>query len=152
MNARNFTVSVHVDASPERAFAAIVDPRAWWGKTIDGDTTSLGAEWSYRYKDMHFSRHRTIELIPGQRVAWQVVDADMSFLADRAEWKDTTIVFDLLATGGGTEIVFTHVGLEPAVECFDVCSDAWTGLITGSLREFIETGAGNPDSVEKAAV
>jgi hypothetical protein len=36
--------------------------------------------------------------------------------------------------------VFTHVGLKPAGECYDTCSDAWTSLIQGSLKQLIETG------------
>ena len=52
----------------------------------------------------------------------------------------TTITFDIARKGDRTEVVFTHVGLKPAVECFDTCSDAWTSLIQGSLKELIETG------------
>ena len=37
-------------------------------------------------------------------------------------------------------MVFTHVGLAPQVECYDTCSDAWTSLIQGSLKQLIETG------------
>lgn len=148
---KDFTLSITVDKSPEAAFAAINDPRAWWGENIVGITDRLGEEWTYRYKDLHQSRQKVAELVPGKRIAWQVVDATMSFLQDKHEWTGTTIVFDLTPIAGGTEIRFTHVGLAPRVECFDVCSDAWTGLITGSLKGFIERGEGDPDSVEKAA-
>ncbi len=151
MSDNSFTVSIHVAATPDQAFAAIVDPRAWWGQTIEGDAGRVGAEWSYRYKDMHHSRQKTTELVPGRRVVWEVVDSTLSFLADKSEWTGTTIRFDIAPKGDGTEIVFTHVGIRPAVECYAICSDAWTGLITGSLRDLIETGAGDPDSVEKAA-
>lgn len=151
MNDRSFTVTTFVRATPAEAYAAILDPRAWWGKTIEGDTDRLGAEWTYRYKDLHFSRQRTAELEPAKRVVWDVVDSELSFLADRKEWRGTRLVFDLAAKGNGTEIVFTHLGLKPEVECYDICTDAWTGLITGSLRTLIETGAGEPDSVEKSA-
>lgn len=147
----NFTVTMLVKATPEQAFAAINDPRAWWGENIEGRTDTLGEEWTYRYKDLHFSRHRTAELIPGAKVIWNVVDATISFLEDKTEWVGTQIVFDIAPKGDMTEVCFTHVGLKPSVECFDVCSDAWTGLITGSLRGLIERGEGDPDSIEKEA-
>lgn len=151
MSDQDFSVSVLVSGPPERAFAAILDPRAWWGASIEGDVDRLGGEWTYRYKDLHVSRQRTTELVPGRRVVWNVVDATLNFIEDRNEWTGTTIVFDIAPKGDGSEIVFTHVGIRPSVECWDICSDAWTGLVTGSLRELIETGAGNPDSVEKTA-
>ena len=147
----NFTLTMLVKATPEQAFAAINDPRAWWGENIEGRTDALGEEWTYRYKDLHVSRHRTAELVPNSKVAWHVVDATISFLEDKTEWIGTQIVFDIAPQGDMTEIRFTHVGLKPSVECFDVCSDAWTGLITGSLRGLIERGEGDPDSIEKEA-
>jgi hypothetical protein len=121
------------------------------GPDIVGQTDRLGEEWTYRYKDMHQSRQKVVELVPGEKVVWQVVDSTLSFLKDKTEWTGTTIVFEISPKGNQTEVRFTHVGLAPEVECFDVCSDAWGGLIRGSLRSFINEGTGDPDSVEKAA-
>ena len=75
----------------------------------------------------------------------------MSFLRDTGEWTGTKLVFELEPKGEGTQVRFTHLGLVPEVECFDICTDAWTGLIQGSLKNRIETGVGDPDSVEKVA-
>jgi hypothetical protein len=151
MSDKDFTTTVIVNGTPAQAFAAINNPRAWWGQSIEGPTNVLGEDWSYRYKDMHFSRHKTVELVPGSRVVWDVVEASLNFIEDKAEWNGTKIVFDISPNGDMTQIRFTHVGLKPTGECFDICSDAWTGLIQGSLRSLIEKGAGDPDSVEKAA-
>ena len=148
MASNSFTTTILVDKSPEAAFDAINRPREWWGREIEGSTDRLGEEWTYRYKDMHFSRHRTTELVPGRRVAWRVVDSHMSFLKDKEEWKDTELTFDIARKGDQTEIRFTHVGLVPGAECFEICTDAWSGLIGDSLKELIETGEGLPDTVE----
>jgi hypothetical protein len=48
-------------------------------------------------------------------------------------------------TDGGTETRFTHLGLIPEYECFDVCSDAWGFYVNTSLRSLITTGAGQPN-------
>lgn len=45
---------------------------------------------------------------------------------------------------GQTLVRFTHEGLQPRIECFGACSNAWTDYIRGSLKNFIETGQGNP--------
>lgn len=143
----DFKTSISVKATPQAAFDAINRPRDWWGKAIEGPTDILDGEWTYRYKDLHWSRHVTTELLAGKRVVWRVVDSRLSFLKDQTEWKGTDIVFDIAPNGGKTEIRFTHVGLTPAVECYAMCEPAWTGLIQDSLKALIETGKGLPDTL-----
>ncbi|WP_439602464.1 SRPBCC family protein [Devosia sp.] len=136
----SFTTSFTVDQSPEAAFAAIIDPRAWWSGEFEGGTRKLGDVFSYRYQEFHYSRQVVTELVPGKRVAWQVVEGMLSFVEDKTEWVGTTITFDIGRKDGKTEVVFTHEGIAPAVECYDTCSDAWTSLIRGSLKQLIESG------------
>lgn len=145
----DFTTTILVKATPATAFDAINRPRDWWGKSIEGITDCLGEKWTYRYKDMHFSTHRTSEFMPGKRVVWDVLDSELTFLKDRSEWKGTKLIFDIAPKGDRTEVRFTHAGLVPRVECYDMCADAWTGLIHDSLKGLIERGAGQPDTVEK---
>jgi len=52
--------------------------------------------------------------------------------------------FDISVDAGPTQIRFTHVGLNPDVECYDVCSSAWSSYMLGSLRDLITTGEGAP--------
>lgn len=148
MATHDFTTVVTVNASAQAAFDAITRPREWWGKDIQGAPDSLGDEWTYRYKDLHSSRQKTTDLAAGQRVVWQVTDSTLSFLQDKSKWTGTSLVFDIAEKGDKTEIRFTHAGLVPDVECFDVCSSVWIGLIQDSLRQLIETGTGRPDTVE----
>jgi hypothetical protein len=73
-----------------------------------------------------------------------VVENSMSFVSDQREWVGTEIRFELAPEGAGTRLNFTHDGLVPAYECFDVCTNAWTYFIDGSLRDFVATGVGAP--------
>ncbi len=148
----SYTSIFRVNQTPEAAFAAIINPRAWWTGAFEGDTAALDDVFTYRYQDIHYSRQEVTELVPGRRVAWQVLDADLSFLKDRTEWTGTTITFDIVHTGSQTEVTFTHVGLKPEVECYDICTDAWTSLIQGSLKQLIETGKADlPELAEPVA-
>ena len=72
MSNRNFTVVFLLDQTPEEAFAAINNVRGWWSGEIEGSTDKLGEEFTYRYKDVHYSKQRIAELIPGKRVVWLV--------------------------------------------------------------------------------
>ncbi|MGN9842932.1 SRPBCC family protein [Nonomuraea sp. H19] len=148
MNDNSLTIAFTVDRTPDQAFAAITDVRGWWSGEIDGPTDELGAEFTYRYQDVHRSTQRITELIPGRRVAWHVVDGYLSFVADATEWTGTDITFDIAPTGDGTEVRFTHVGLAPHDECFENCSSAWRFYIATSLRSLINGGSGQPNPKE----
>lgn len=140
MSEPSFTTSFTVDQSPEAAFAAINDPRAWWSGEFEGGTRKLGDVFSYRYQEFHYSKQVVTELVPNKRVAWQVVEGTLSFVEDKTEWVGTTIMFDIGTKDGKTEVIFTHEGISPTVECYDTCSDAWTSLIQGSLKQLIQSG------------
>lgn len=137
---QNYTTTFTVDQTPQEVFAAINNVRGWWIGEVEGITDQLGESFSYRYQDIHYSKQQITELTPGRRIVWDVVDANLSFTQDKAEWKGTQIVFEIAEKGDKTEVCFTHVGLVPAYECFESCSNAWGFYINSSLRNFIRTG------------
>lgn len=136
---KDFTITLLVDSTPKEVFDAINDVRGWWSGENEGKTDELG-EFQHRNGDMHRCTIRITELVPGRRVRWRVVDNYFDFVADKSEWKNTEIVFEIAKRGDKTEVHFTHVGLVPAYECYDVCSDAWGNLIKSSLRDLIAEG------------
>jgi len=145
MSMQNFSTSFMVERSPEEVFAAINNVRNWWSGRVEGNADRLGEEFSYRYEDVHYSKQKVTELVPGKRIAWHVIDGHLSFIEDKQEWKGTDIVFDIVPKGNGTELRFTHVGLTPSGECYGACSSGWTAIINGNLREFITTGKAPAD-------
>lgn len=136
----SYTTTFTVAQSPDAVFAAIINPRAWWSGTHEGMSDRLGDTFTYRYKDIHYSKQVVTEFVPAKRLAWHVTEGTLAFVDDKTEWVGTTITFDIARKGDKTEVVFRHLGLKPAVDCYDTCSDAWTSLIQGSLRQLIETG------------
>jgi uncharacterized protein YndB with AHSA1/START domain len=139
----SYTTSFTVPQPPEVVFAAINNPRAWWSDAIEGETDRIGAVWRYHFRDIHRCVIKVSEMAPG-RVVWHVLDNDFNFIADKAEWVDTRMVFDVTTKGGVTEVRFTHVGLVPTYECYEVCENAW-GTYIGSLKSLIATGTGFPN-------
>ena len=143
-SAKNLSTTVTVDQTPEAVYAAINDPRSWWSGEVDGTTDKVGGEFTYRYKDIHYSKQKVTELVPGKKVTWEVLDSFLTFIDEKTEWNGTTITFDIVAKGGKTEIRFTHLGLTPRAECFSACSDGWGLLIKESLPKLIATDKGQP--------
>ena len=139
----DLTHTFTVEATPQEVYDAIIDVRSWWGATnIVGPTDQLGADWFYLVPDIHFSKQRTAELLPGERVVWEFTDGHLDFIEDKEEWIGTKARFDIAIDDGRTRVTFTHEGLAPSDECFDVCHDAWRHYVTDSLRQRIETGHG----------
>jgi uncharacterized protein YndB with AHSA1/START domain len=144
MQDKNFTTTILVDQSPEEVFDAINNVRGWWSGEVDGATDKPGAEFTYNVPGIHFSKQKITELIPGKKIVWNVVDATLSFVKDKSEWKGTSISFDIAKKDHKTEVRFTHIGLAPAFECYKDCSNAWGLLINGNLKNLIATGEHQP--------
>ena len=148
MKDQNFAASFTVDQNPQQAYAAIINPRGWWSEEIEGSTDKLNAVFDYHYRDVHRCKVRVVELAPGRKVVWHVLDNHFNFTEAKTEWKGTDIVFDIAKQGDKTEVRFTHVGLVPDYECYEVCQDAWGSYIKGSLLNLIATGKGAPNPKE----
>jgi hypothetical protein len=93
---------------------------------------------------VHRTLFRVTELVPGQRVVWEVLENTLSFVADQSEWVGDRLVFEITPEGACHRLTFTQEGLTPADQCYAICDNAWTGYIAGSLRARIEMGKGSP--------
>lgn len=144
MNNHNYATSFTVNQTPETVFAAINNVRGWWSEGIEGHADKIGDRFTHRVLDLHRCDLQVKDLVPGKKVMWTVVDNYFNFTKDETEWKGTDIVFDIARSGDKTEVKFTHVGLVPEYECYDVCADGWRTYIN-SLRNLITTGKGNPN-------
>ena len=148
MENQDFTTSFVVDASPHEVYNAINNVRGWWSENIEGPTDQLNQEWLYQYKDVHICKLKVIEMIPDQKVVWKVLNNYFNFTEDKSEWTGDTIIFEITEQDGKTQLRVTQEGLVPEYECYDICSTAWTSYIQGSLKNFITTGLGNPNTKE----
>jgi hypothetical protein len=148
MNNNDFTTTILVDETPEAAYGAIKNFRGWWSEDIEGNTDRLNETFFYHYKDVHLSKIKLIEMLPNEKLVYLVLDNQFNFVKDKTEWINTKLIFEISKDGEKTKIKFTHEGLVPVYECYNVCHDAWTSYIQGSLRDFIATGKGKPNGKE----
>jgi hypothetical protein len=149
MTKQDFTTSILVDQTPEEAFNAINNVRGWWSEEIEGSTDKLNDEFNYHFEDIHKCKMKLIEVIPGKKVVWLVMDNYFKFTSDKSEWKGTKISFEISQLDNKTQVKFTHIGLVPEYECYEICRDAWTAYIEDSLRTLIITGKGQPNGAGK---
>ena len=83
----------------------------------------------------------TVEHAPGtSEVTWLVTDCPVM-----ADWVGTKPSFAVRPDDDGScTIEFRHIGLRPALECFDQCRAGWNHFMP-SLHQFLETGVGRPN-------
>lgn len=143
----DFTTTILVDQTPQEALEAITNVRGWWSEVIEGSTDKLNEVFAYRYQDVHRCKLKLIELVPGKKAVWLVMENYFSFTQDKAEWTGTKLFFEIEKKGSKTQIRFTHIGLVPEYECFDICVNAWSQYIQQSLYNLITTGKGEPNSL-----
>jgi len=143
----HFTTTFLVDQTPQEVFNAINNVRGWWSAELEGNSTQLNDVFEYRHKEFHYSKHRLTEVTPDKRIVWLTTDSSLSFTKDPDEWTGTSIIFDITQLGDKTQLLFTHEGLTPRVECYNDCSSGWTHYIHKSLYPLITTGKGEPDPV-----
>ncbi|UYM04520.1 SRPBCC family protein [Solicola gregarius] len=139
MQKGSYTTEYTVDVPVDDVVRAIADVRGYWSPSTTGDSEHEGDEFVYRDSAL-MSHFRVGEVVPGQRVVWDVLESRTTFVDDPAEWDGTRVVFELAPDGDGTRLRFTHEGLSEAKECFNACSRGWDGVINDSLKHLITTG------------
>lgn len=145
----DFTTGFEVEQTPAQVFNAINNVQSWWSQAVTGETNKLNGEFTYHYKDVHISKMKVVEFVPDQKVVWLVQENYFNFTKDKSEWTGTNIIFEITTREGKTQLTFTHQGLVPAYECYDICKNAWTTYIQNSLKELITTGKGRPNPIEE---
>ncbi|HRH39662.1 MAG TPA: SRPBCC domain-containing protein, partial [Flavobacteriales bacterium] len=133
MNTPNYTTSFIVQRTVREVHDAICRVTAWWTINTDGNTNAVGDEFTVQFADVHRTKQRITEMVPGQRIVWHVSESHLPWLKDAEEWKGTDIIFDIAAEGAGARLAVTHVGLTPQVECFAQCEKGWNFFIDESL-------------------
>ena len=144
MKNKDYIISITVNATAKEAFVAINNVSKWWTENLEGSSQKLNDEFTVRFDDIHVSKQKLVELVPGKKIVWLVTESRLNFVKDTSEWTGTKISFEIFEKGDKTEIRFTHLGLVPTIECFGDCSNAWGEYIQGSLRDLINSGKGQP--------
>ncbi len=143
----SYRLSLLIQARPAAVYAALTTEaglRGWWTQDCDvghaqGDTHRV--RFGPHHKDLRVDR-----LEPDRLVRWHCTGAliDLPQLSRKDEWVGTELVFRIEAQGDGqTRLHFEHLGLVPAVECYEVCAQGWRHFLA-SLQQYAETGLGAP--------
>ncbi len=137
----DYTYELLVHAPVPQVMAAVTDDALilrWWTAATrserHGDDVRLFMAGDVFLVDF------TIEHTAGTNAVSWVVTACVE-----PDWVGTTPSFFVRQNSDGTSAMeFRHVGLRPALECFDQCRAGWNHFMP-SLHQYLETGEGRPN-------
>ena len=142
MQSKSFTATIEVAKSSQDVFNHINDVSKWWGgQDIEGKSINLNDEFIINHPGAHYSKQKLVEVVPGKKIVWLVTDSTLHWLKkDKHEWANTKMIFEITGKGNKTTLRFTHEGLVPGKECFDMCSKGWNIVIKDWLLNYITNG------------
>jgi hypothetical protein len=144
MKKQDYTATIVANVTKKIAFDAITAVGKWWTENIEGNTENLNDVFTVHFGET-FATFKVVESIKEQKLAWLVTDCYLHWLKDKKEWKGTTLDFDLTAENDSTKITFTHIGLQPEIECYNDCRKGWDQYVKDSLLKLITEGQGRPE-------
>jgi len=112
----------------------------WWTEKVEGDE-QIGGKIVFRFlskagKEIGKMTMQIQVLNPEKEIQWRCIEGP-------AEWIGTDVTFELSEQDGQIIIIFRHRNWRKEVEFTAHCSMKWAVFLL-SLREYVETGKGNP--------
>jgi uncharacterized protein YndB with AHSA1/START domain len=129
---------VGIKASVDQVYRALATREGlagWWTHDTQGESR-VGGVLQFRFGAGGFDM-KVLELQPGRRVLWEVVDGP-------AEWIGTTVDWELRQEDDYAIVLLRHQGWKEPVEFMHHCSTKWA-IFLMSLKALVETGTGAPD-------
>lgn len=145
MSGRSYSTEILISATPESVYNAITkDIDKWWTE-LSNQALQVGDQLIVRFEKTTSWVMTVSEAFPNRSLVWKIAEAnhDLEGISTKDEWKGTTIKWNIEGNETGSNITFIHEGLVPALECYEICEAGW-GYFLGSLKNYLETGKGNP--------
>lgn len=144
MENQNYNTTLTVSQTANEVFKSINSVSKWWTENFEGSSEKLNDVFTVDFGDNNFVTHKLIEVITDKKIVWLVTDCYLSWFKDKTEWTNTKMSFAISTENNSTTIHFTHIGLVPEVECYDMCVKGWDQYVKGSLFKLITEGKGEP--------
>jgi uncharacterized protein YndB with AHSA1/START domain len=127
-----------IKSSPEKIYSAITTNEGtakWWTEQSEIGN-KVGDINIFDFGDRYHNEMIIINLIPNKKVEWECLVGDK-------EWIGTKLIFEIEEKDKNSVLKFTHGNWREETDFFASCNYHW-GYYMRSLKQFCETGKGNP--------
>jgi len=145
MSEQSYSKEFWVAAIPEFVYRAITGEIHKWWTELSNKALQVGDKLTVQFEDKTSWSMVVTEAVENQSLVWQVIEAnhDLQNISTKNEWKGTTIKWNIKENKSGSKILFTHEGLVPALECYNICEGGWEFFLE-SLKNYLNSGKGTP--------
>ena len=149
MSEQSYSKEFLVSAKPEVVYKAITKEINKWWTELSNKALQVGDKLTVQFEKTTSWVMTVSEAVTNQSLVWKVTEAnhDLESITTNNEWKGTTIRWKIKENGTGSKVSFSHEGLVPSLECYEICEGGW-GYFLGSLENYLDTGKGNPHKEE----
>lgn len=145
---QSYNREIIVSNSAGGAFRALTSEFDRWWTAASHPFKAVGDIATFRF-DATYWTMRATKLVPDKCVELECIDAHHQHEglpeSIRQEWKSTFLKWNIFPQGDKTRISFVHEGLEPNLDCFEVCEAGWDHYFVTCLKNYLDK-EGNTDS------
>lgn len=129
-----------IEATPAEVQRWLDDPAriaGWWSDRVVGAAAAPGDRFEVTFPGTPVVFSLEVKAASDDLIEWYVPESP-------PWWQGTTITFALSkADSGGTSLLFTHAGFEPADPIIEVITPAWVRFLD-NLTKVVESGTPDP--------
>lgn len=144
----NYNATIRCPIPKEKAYAAIAEEMSAWWTPMSSKFLAVGDRAKTDFGGQSYWVFEAATLDAPDLIELDCCESHMvaDDLSDPTEWLGTRLRFEITEEGNETTIHFTHIGLTPSMECYDLCKGGWDHFILGSLEKYLTGNGGQPNS------
>ena len=153
MTDQHYTRTISVDATPEEVYFALTTGFENWWTSCNGGFGRVGDRVRFVFPpNVSYWTFEAKTLKPNETVELECIEAHHKIvdkpLASETEWLGSVAQWQIEARSTHTDVRFTHRGLSPDLDCYEVCEAGWNLFFADSLKAYLDTGVGKPHQPE----
>lgn len=138
----DYTATICCPVAKDRIYRAItLEMSNWWADMSSpfrkiGDTakTDFGVESYWVFKAVTLKDSNLVELECCE--SHMVSDG----LQNPKEWLGTVLRYEITEeSASSTQVTFTHIGLKPEIECYEICKKGWDHYFLVSFKNYLDS-------------
>lgn len=139
---KNYEHTITVNLAPSQVFDAITKEMSNWWTDMTSVVNKIGDKTTAKFEDGTTWSFEVVTLHENKLIEFHCYEANhihpVTTPEMRTEWEDTTLRFEMIPRGAETDIHFTHIGLTPKLNCYDLCHSGWDHFFGSAFKTYLE--------------
>ena len=138
----NYECTITTSLTPNRVFDALTKEMSNWWTDMSSMVNKIGDKTTAKFEDGTAWSFEVTSLEDDKLIELYCYEANhihpVTTPEMRTEWQHTTLRFEIIPKGDETEIHFTHIGLTPEVNCYDICCTGWDHFFGSAFKVYLD--------------